>query len=99
MDNTTLTVIAKLKAKEGMEDRVKQGLSSIISPSRQEQGNVSYDVFQSESDPTIFFTHECWISKDALESHTQTSHFQQFGAESKELLAQPIEGNLLNQVG
>ena len=55
MDSATLTVIAKLKAKEGRKDRVKQGLSSLISPSRQEQGNVSYDVFQSDSDPTLFF--------------------------------------------
>ena len=76
-----------------------KGLLNIVSPSRQEQGNVSYDVFQSDSDPTLFFTHECWMSKDALESHMQTSHFKQFGAESKELLAQSIEGNLLNQVG
>lgn len=63
MTDTTLTVIAKIKAKPGMEEQVKQGLINIIAPSRQDRGNLTYDIYQSNSDPTLFFTHENWTGQ------------------------------------
>jgi quinol monooxygenase YgiN len=99
MANGKLTAIAKIKAKPGMEDRVKQGLLDMLAPSRADKGNLNYNVFQSNDDPTLFFTHENWTGKDALDNHMQTPHFKKLDAESKETLAQPMEVYLLSAIG
>ena len=98
MSDSILTVIAKIKAKPGMEEEVLQGLTNIIAPSRQERGNLNYDIYQSNSDPTLFFTYEKWTGQEALDNHMQTPHFKKLDAQSKETLAQPMEVNLLTHL-
>ncbi len=48
----------------------------MLAPSRQEEGCLRYDVFQSNDDPAVFYTHEEWTAKNALDQHTQTPHFK-----------------------
>ena len=92
-----LTVIAKFQAKPGMESRYKEELQGMLTPSRAETGCLNYDVFQSNDDPAIFFTYENWTGKDALDAHMQTPHFKALGEKSKELLAKPMDIDLLTQ--
>lgn len=42
--------------------------------SREESGNISFDVFQKESGSPTIFLFEQWKSKDALDTHMQTPH-------------------------
>ena len=44
------------------------------------------------------FTYENWTGKDALDTHMQTPYFKALGEISKELLAKPMEIDLLTQV-
>jgi quinol monooxygenase YgiN len=90
-----LTVIAKIQAKPGMEERVKQGLLAMVGPSRREEGNRNYDILQSNDNPAIFFTYENWTGKAALDHHMQTPHFKHLEQENKETLAMPMDVQLL----
>ncbi|MGI4788323.1 MAG: putative quinol monooxygenase [Janthinobacterium lividum] len=93
-----LTVIAKFQAKPGMEDKVKEGLIGMLAPSRAESGCLNYDVFQSNDDPAILFTYENWTGKEALDAHMQTPNFKELAEASKEMLAKPMEIDLLTML-
>ena len=86
-----LTVIARFQAKPGMEEQFKQDLTAMVAPSRRDEGNIDYDVLQSNDDPATFFTYENWTGKPALDNHMQTAHFKSFAVKSKQTLAQPMD--------
>jgi len=92
-----LTVIAKFQVKSGSEQVAKDKLQGMLAPSRAEAGCLNYDVFQSNDDPAILFTYENWTGKDALNAHMQTPHFKDLDSAFKELLAKPMDINLLTQ--
>jgi quinol monooxygenase YgiN len=92
-----LTVIAKFQTKPGLESQYKQELQGMLAPSRAETGCLNYDVFQSNDDPAIFFTYENWTGKDALDAHMETPHFKALSEKSKEILAKPMDIDLLTQ--
>ncbi len=92
-----LTVIAKFEAKPGSESAYKEHLLGMVSPSQSEPGCINYDVLQSNDNPAIMFTYENWTGKDALDAHMQTPHFKALGEVSKELLAKPMDIDLLTQ--
>ncbi|AKP35095.1 putative quinol monooxygenase [Yersinia aleksiciae] len=71
-------VIASLVAKPEFIAEVKEAVHQIIEPSREEKGNLQYDL-HSESDQNgsfVFF--ERWASDEALEKHNKTQHFSDF---------------------
>lgn len=41
----------------------------------QEPGCISYDMYQSYADSTMFFVVETWKNKQAHTEHTETAHF------------------------
>ena len=99
MASTRLTVIARFQAKLGMEKQLKQDLLAMGSPSRRDEGNIDYDVLESNDDPAVFFTYENWTGKLALDKHMQTPHFKDLDRKSKETLAQPMDVQLLTEQG
>lgn len=94
-----LTVIAKFEAKPGMESKYKEELGKMLDPSRAEVGCLNYNVYQSNDNPAIMFTYENWTGKDALDAHMQMPHFKALGEISKEMLAKPMEIDLLTMAG
>jgi len=43
--------------------------------SRQEPGNVRFDVLQAEAEPSQFFLYEVYRAKDDFARHQQTPHY------------------------
>ncbi len=43
--------------------------------SREEPGNVHFDVLQAEADPNQFFLYEAYRAKDDFVRHQQTAHY------------------------
>jgi len=71
-----LTVIAKLKVKEGAIDFVKRELSKLVEPTLKEKGCINYDLFQDNEDPSVFLFYENWLNNNYLDAHMQTGHFK-----------------------
>ncbi len=93
-----LTVVARLKAKPGKENDVKQRLLALIAPTRKEQGCINYDLHESLDDKTLFVFYENWTSKAALDAHLQTPHVQAFLGKADELLAEPPDIGLYRMI-
>ena len=70
-----LKVIAEFFIKETDLDFVMEGLKPAVDATRNELGNISYEVFQDTEDPTHLTFVESWQSKDVLDKHMTTPHF------------------------
>lgn len=72
-----LQVVAVLVSKPGSADVVRGALSELVAPTRAEDGNVSYDLFESGAAPGTFVTVEAWRDQAAVDGHLQTPHIAQ----------------------
>ncbi len=98
MNNQSVTVIARMKAKPGQEAEVRRELLSLVAPSRKDAGCLNYDLHQGSGDPATFLFHENWASRELLEQHLQQPHLQAALAKLKNLLAEPPEISLWERI-
>jgi quinol monooxygenase YgiN len=76
MSQNQVVVIARIRAKPGMENVVREELMGLLEPTRKEAGCINYNLHQSAENPGHFLFHETWGSKDALDRHLESSHIQ-----------------------
>jgi quinol monooxygenase YgiN len=76
MNTKTLTVVAQVTAKTGKETEVRNGLLSLLAPSRLDPGCLNYDLHEALGKPGSFLFHENWASRAELETHLQQPHVQ-----------------------
>ena len=93
-----VTVIARIKAKTGQVQRVKEELLKLLAPTRAENGCMNFDMHQGATDQSQFLFHENWTSKAALEAHFETPHIKNWLRVAEGLLAEPLEVTLWNRV-
>lgn len=86
---TDLDVVAVLIATSGSESVVRDALSGLVVPTRQEQGCLSYDLYESGAAPGTFITVERWRSQADLDAHMQTAHVAQALVAAGDALAAP----------
>ncbi|HBK47134.1 MAG TPA: antibiotic biosynthesis monooxygenase [Xanthomonadaceae bacterium] len=76
-----LFIVVGLKAKAGKEDELRRDLSALVEPSRGEDGNIRYDLFEDRAEPGRFVFVEEWSSAEArTRHHEQGSHIRHFHA-------------------
>lgn len=98
MAEKRVTVLARIKAKEGMEDKVRQELLALVAPSRSEEACINYDLHQSTDDKSLFMFYENWTSKEALDKHLSMPYLDAFDENAEEMLAQPVEISLWEMI-
>ena len=91
MAGKQVTVVVRIKAKTGMETRVRQELLNLLKPTRAERGCINFDMHQAPNDPSLFLFHENWVSEEDLKRHFETPHIKRWIEEAKALLAEPME--------
>ena len=69
-------MVAVLVAKDGQEDVVRQALAALVAPTRDEEGCLAYELFESAAAPGTFVTQERWRGQGDLDAHLQTEHVQ-----------------------
>ena len=76
-----LIVVVGLKAKAGKEDELRRDLSVLVEPSRNEDGNLRYDLFEDQDEPGRFVFVEEWSSVELRNKHHEHGpHIQHFHA-------------------
>ncbi|MES2174867.1 MAG: putative quinol monooxygenase [Pseudomonadota bacterium] len=76
-----LFIVVGLKAKAGKMDELRGDLSALVEPSRGEDGNIRYDLFEDLNDPGCFVFVEEWASVEARDRHHEHGpHVQHFHA-------------------
>ncbi|GGD40092.1 putative quinol monooxygenase [Aureimonas glaciei] len=76
-----LHIVVGLQAKAGKEDELRRDLAGLVEPSRGEDGNIRYDLFEDRDEPGHFVFVETWASAEARAlHHEQGPHIQHFHA-------------------
>jgi quinol monooxygenase YgiN len=70
-----IKVIASSYPKEDAKDEMLKLVQELADEARREPGNISYEMYQSVSDPGELAFVETWESQEALDAHTRTEHF------------------------
>ena len=83
MDQIAVTAI--LKPKEGQEENVLRVLQEVLKGSRNEEGNIQYDVHQSIED-TTFVIYEVWKDQQAIETHINSEHYEKYRQDISSLI-------------
>ena len=65
-----LTVIARMRAKPGKEQELRDALEALVEPTSTEKGYVNYDLHQGVEDPGWFFFYENWESAPSTSTPT-----------------------------
>ena len=94
MSDEKIVLIARLKVKADKIEELKSAALAIVADSRSEAGNINYDIHQSIEDETVFFWHETWLNKAAIDEHFATPFFGEFFKVVEEIAAEPPQINL-----
>jgi quinol monooxygenase YgiN len=74
---TQLQAIARYIVPEQNRERVLTLLREVARRSREEPGNLSFDIFENVDDPTRVVLLERYLSRDAFAAHRETAHFHE----------------------
>lgn len=82
----SLTLVAKIVAKDGKEKELEKELEALLAPTRAEKGCVHYDLHYSLEQKGAFLFHETWATKADWERHMKTPHLEAFFKKETELV-------------
>jgi len=71
-----MIIVAKLKAKKGVEEEMEKVLRNAVQNVESEEGTLMYTLHRSQSDPSTFMFYEKYTDADALTLHSSTPHFK-----------------------
>ena len=91
MANQKVTVMARIKARKGMEKKVKEELLSLVVPTRSERGCINYDLHESADNPALFMLYENWKDMRALDKHLETPYLRSFMERVRGSLTGPVQ--------
>ena len=99
MSEKRVTVLARVRARAGMEEKVRQELLALVAPSRREDGCIEYNLHQSQDDQTVFMFYENWTSRAALDQHLTRPYLDAFDEAVEGMLAEEVEITLWEMIG
>ena len=98
MADKKVIVVARIRAKKGMEEIVKRELMALLSPTRSEKGCINYDLHQSVEDKSLFMFYEKWASKKDLNEHMGMPYMKSHLEKAGEILAEPGDITLWEKI-
>ena len=82
-----VTLIAKIKAKQGSEGPLEEAFRDMIKKVRAaEPGCQAYVLHKSNQDPTQFVWYEVYSDQAAFDNHRKTEHMKEMGTRIANLL-------------
>jgi quinol monooxygenase YgiN len=82
-----VTLVVLLRSKESQHLLLEAEIRALLGPTRKEEGCLQYDLHHSLDQPSSFFLHEVWATRDHHTAHTKTPHFLRWNARKDSLLA------------
>lgn len=93
-----IRVLAFMEAKKDRGQELIDHVLSIVEPSRNEEGNISFVPHVLTDNPDQIMVDEIWINKNALENHFNQKHIQDYLPKIENLLAKPLEIKVYSEV-
>ena len=91
-------VFARLHARPGKQEEVRQAMFDVQGPARLEPGCTAYGGFHSVRDPDEFYIHSRWRDLAAFERHAELPHTVRFLETVGPLLDHPFRVSLAEQI-
>ena len=79
--SASFDVVARYVASQGEAETVRGLLALLAGASREEPGNLSYEVTQDILEPCRFVILESYTGADAFAAHRESEHFRAIGRE------------------
>ncbi len=70
-------LIVKWKIKESETAGIVKLLPQLVEKTRNEPGNIFYNIYLSANDTNEIILHERYADSDALEAHKNSEHYQE----------------------
>lgn len=94
-----LFIVVGLQARQGKEDELRRDLASLVAPSRNEDGNLRYDLFEDLGTPGHFVFVEEWATVEArTRHHEHGEHIQRFHENGVGNVEKTLFAHLLKRV-
>ena len=81
--NPERALIAYMKVKAGTEAQFLKAAENVIEQSRREEGNITYQLHQSVTNPQQFVFYELFDSNEDLQFHRNAPHTKAFLKQTK----------------
>ena len=97
----TITVVAKLYATPGRESEAEARLPKTLAFVHNSEPNITYRIYRSKKDPTLFVTYEIYPNQAALTNHMKVvlpASRETLGATPDGLFARPMEADVLQEI-
>lgn len=69
-------LIVKWRIKESETPGILSLLEELVEKTRNEAGNISYNIYQSVENANELILHERYVDSDAVESHKASEHYK-----------------------
>ncbi|MFJ4561124.1 putative quinol monooxygenase [Streptomyces massasporeus] len=70
----TKTLLAEFTAREGAEDEVARMILEYAEKVRQEEGNLTFEVYTRAANPRAYWIFEAYRDEDAFQAHLKTPY-------------------------
>ena len=84
-----IVVNAFYVVKEEQEAVFLSEMNKLVAASRNEEGNISYNLYQQTDAPLRYVMVESWRDEQSIAKHAQTEHFQLYVEKSAAFFAEP----------
>ncbi|WP_369141893.1 putative quinol monooxygenase [Streptomyces sp. R44] len=74
------TLLAEFTAREGVQDEVARLIGDYALKVREEEGNLTFDVYTKAADPRAFWIFEVYRDEDAFQTHLRAPYGDPFNA-------------------
>jgi len=71
-----ITIIAKSVVKKGMKENFRQTARELIIKSQQEEGCISYNLYEDMDNADVLVFIEEWKDREAIQMHNESKHFK-----------------------
>ncbi|MCK9363798.1 MAG: antibiotic biosynthesis monooxygenase [Syntrophales bacterium] len=93
-----ITLIAKMKIKEGKMDEAAELFKELVKKVREEKGTVSYAVCRNGAEPDTLTISERYQDMEAIQAHSSSSYFKEFSRTIAPLLDGKPAISLLEEI-
>jgi quinol monooxygenase YgiN len=77
---TAVKTIAIFTARPDQSTALEEMLLAMLKQSRQEPGNLRWDLWRDRSEPNRFVVDELYVDAAAVASHRETAHYKKYAA-------------------
>lgn len=89
-----IIIHAEFKIQEDKEQAFLEEIRPLLTASKAENGNITYDLMKSTENKCAYTMIEVWQDMMAVESHNKSEHFTSFVNKAPQFLAAPLDVKL-----